>query len=252
MGVKLVRIATLAGLFALGAAVIVPFRSALPAWAGDLVAPLCFLVLLSALGALYRHWYPKAERERPPVDLRAPRPTARSARRTLVFTFFWTVMGVLMAFGAGVVTVYLFRSDLDASTPDGMPLWLLAACLLVLTPVLAGFALLAVLQASRLPGAVRRIASGQEPRWPATVLGEGWNNLALQVRADGAGQPRVVRINSLSGLEEVAAGDDLVLDGALRPGSWVAVTGPGFKRVRWVGVCYRQPRAGDRVEVPAG
>ena len=126
----------------------------------------------------------------------------------------------------------------------GAPEWYQAT---VLIGGSAGFSVLTV-EASRqfvsLRRAVTAVTAGAQPRWVASVVRLGTSTLSVNAaRVDRAdAKLREVRLTSPFVLElsQLQSGDEVLIDGSLRRGSYVAVR--VGDRPRWVSATWRQPR----------
>jgi hypothetical protein len=232
-----------AGLAVAAVLLVVWARGQVPSWLRDWVLVAGALLVLSGGAWLVPRWWPEAQPDHPPrrADPAAPRPQARSARRTLLgIDAVWVLDAAVTGLTAGLLPGWLRRAARDS--PQDGPVWFQLLTTLAGAAVLVGALLALGLQAVLLHRAVRRIPAGREPRWLATVVRNSPGALTLRAaRVGRSGPPRLVRIaNTVKDFAGLDPGDEIVLDGRLRRWGWVAVSGLG--RTRWVNVTWRQPR----------
>jgi hypothetical protein len=232
------------GWFLVTVAVSAYVQTLVPMWVGVPLRYSFFVMFLAGLVILVRRWWPdESPGTRPPrrADPAESLPLPGSARRMVVGNLVLAVLAVAITIGFTAVTLVWAHGGLPMRPGDG-PAWYNAVVFIGGSIGMGTLSTGAVYQACRLLWMVPRVESGREPRWLVTVLRQErgtWIGRATSVNPPGL-RDRTIRINPLPGFADLRPGDVVVLDGLLRRGEPVAVT--GVHPPCWVNLTWRQPR----------
>ncbi len=244
------RVWALVGLFLLTMAASTLVRMQVPSWIGPSVQYPFILLFLGGSVYLARRWWPDPPpEERPPVlvDTGAPLPGAETARRAVFVGGISGVLSLLITV-ALVVAAVTWVGGGARDGWGGAPEWYQATVLIGGSAGLCVVTVAGVLQFFSLRRAVARVTAGSEPRWAASVVRLGSSTLSVNAaRVDRAGdQLRDVRLTFplVPELHQLQPGDEVLIDGSLRRGAFVAIRATG--RTRWVSATWRQRRSIQR------